>query len=130
MIRRPPRSTRTDTRFPYTTLFRSPNWVRARGLSISLIVFFGCMAAGSAIWCHVATWTSIPTALLIAAAGALVAIPLTWRARLGQGENLDLTPSMSWAAPVVAEDFDDHLDRGPVLVTIRYRIDEADGSAP
>src|SRR3546814_6046410 len=24
MIRRPPRSTRTDTRFPYTTLFRSP----------------------------------------------------------------------------------------------------------
>src|SRR3546814_1143374 len=24
MIRRPPRSTRTDTHFPYTTLFRSP----------------------------------------------------------------------------------------------------------
>src|SRR3546814_14196361 len=29
MIRRPPRSTRTDTLFPYTTLFRSP---RAAGL--------------------------------------------------------------------------------------------------
>src|SRR3546814_12168416 len=28
MIRRPPRSTRTDTLFPYTTLFRSPT---ARG---------------------------------------------------------------------------------------------------
>src|SRR3546814_12331171 len=27
MIRRPPRSTRTDTRFPYTTLFRSPDAV-------------------------------------------------------------------------------------------------------
>src|SRR3546814_12822229 len=28
MIRRPPRSTRTDTRFPYTTLFRSrAGWV-------------------------------------------------------------------------------------------------------
>src|SRR3546814_952824 len=26
MIRRPPRSTRTDTRFPYTTLFRSDRW--------------------------------------------------------------------------------------------------------
>src|SRR3546814_8168693 len=25
MIRRPPRSTRTDTLFPYTTLFRSPH---------------------------------------------------------------------------------------------------------
>src|SRR3546814_14597013 len=33
MIRRPPRSTRTDTRFPYTTLFRSePRWgLRPRG---------------------------------------------------------------------------------------------------
>src|SRR3546814_4318321 len=26
MIRRPPRSTRTDTLFPYTTLFRSRRW--------------------------------------------------------------------------------------------------------
>src|SRR3546814_1371856 len=30
MIRRPPRSTRTDTLFPYTTLFRSPDWVLRR----------------------------------------------------------------------------------------------------
>src|SRR3546814_10420675 len=31
MIRRPPRVTRTDTRFPYTTLFRSPvTLVKAR----------------------------------------------------------------------------------------------------
>src|SRR3546814_4828273 len=29
MIRRPPRSTRTDTLFPYTTLFRSPRPRRA-----------------------------------------------------------------------------------------------------
>src|SRR3546814_13767441 len=28
MIRRPPRSTRTDTLFPYTTLFRSATWLR------------------------------------------------------------------------------------------------------
>src|SRR3546814_16512716 len=28
MIRRPPRSTRTDTLFPYTTLFRSPDFAR------------------------------------------------------------------------------------------------------
>src|SRR3546814_13389762 len=27
MIRRPPRSTRTDTLFPYTTLFRSKCWL-------------------------------------------------------------------------------------------------------
>src|SRR3546814_1289441 len=29
MIRRPPRSTRTDTLFPYTTLFRSRLWRKA-----------------------------------------------------------------------------------------------------
>src|SRR3546814_4410824 len=32
MIRRPPRSTRTDTLFPYTTLFRSQLELRARRL--------------------------------------------------------------------------------------------------
>src|SRR3546814_10059961 len=31
MIRRPPRSTRTDTLFPYTTLFRSPSVQRRAG---------------------------------------------------------------------------------------------------
>src|SRR3546814_3719019 len=31
MIRRPPRSTRTDTLFPYTTLFRSFQALRQRG---------------------------------------------------------------------------------------------------
>src|SRR3546814_1191993 len=34
MIRRPPRSTRTDTLFPYTTLFRSDRQTRARILII------------------------------------------------------------------------------------------------
>src|SRR3546814_2251396 len=32
MIRRPPRSTRTDTLFPYTTLFRSGPLLKADGL--------------------------------------------------------------------------------------------------
>src|SRR3546814_9122643 len=33
MIRRPPRSTRTDTLFPYTTLFRSAYILRVRDLA-------------------------------------------------------------------------------------------------
>src|SRR3546814_14109439 len=36
MIRRPPRSTRTDTLFPYTTLFRSRNANDARRLHVLL----------------------------------------------------------------------------------------------
>src|SRR3546814_6100115 len=40
MIRRPPRSTRTDTLFPYTTLFRSPREDCAKpsdGMSVLLV---------------------------------------------------------------------------------------------
>src|SRR3546814_7063905 len=36
MLRRPPRSTRTDTLFPYTTLFRS-GWFEAAGFSGYLV---------------------------------------------------------------------------------------------
>src|SRR3546814_20586224 len=36
MIRRPPRSTRTDTLFPYTTLFRSPVGDMLSALTLTL----------------------------------------------------------------------------------------------
>src|SRR3546814_4492407 len=38
MIRRPPRSTRTDTLFPYTTLFRSSHW-RQHSSIVSMTLF-------------------------------------------------------------------------------------------
>src|SRR3546814_17394377 len=38
MIRRPPRSTRTDTLFPYTTLFRSQRRVEAGAGSDDLVI--------------------------------------------------------------------------------------------
>src|SRR3546814_2222462 len=41
MIRRPPRSTRTDTLFPYTTLFRSP----ASGFAVAAAILWGPGAA-------------------------------------------------------------------------------------
>src|SRR3546814_15580973 len=50
MIRRPPRSTRTDTLFPYTTLFRSAKAVEALWCIIDTCFpaikrdrFFGCL---------------------------------------------------------------------------------------
>src|SRR3546814_19543219 len=47
MIRRPPRSTRTDTLFPYTTLFRSPvtmhkTLVKPLVAGLSLALLAGC----------------------------------------------------------------------------------------
>src|SRR3546814_5771231 len=46
MIRRPPRSTRTDTLFPYTTLFRSPA-CRCGGERLR-----GARRAGNGRWLH------------------------------------------------------------------------------
>src|SRR3546814_4516502 len=40
MIRRPPRSTRTDTLFPYTTLFRS-GFGAVKGLALATVLFMG-----------------------------------------------------------------------------------------
>ncbi len=102
-----------------------PDWVRARGLSIYLMVFFGSLAAGSAGWGQLATITSVSTTLLVAAGGALLAIPLTRRAKLGQGEDIDLSPSAHWPAPIVSDEHAGIDDRGPVMITIEYRIDPA-----
>src|SRR3546814_13165711 len=45
MIRRPPRSTRTDTLFPYTTLFRSvPEFVEEQRAPVRLLVPPGARA--------------------------------------------------------------------------------------
>ena len=103
-----------------------PNWVRARGLAIFMMVFFGSMAAGSTLWGQVATLASVDFALLVAGIGVLVAIPLTWRTRLGQGEDLDLSPSSYWPAPAVDDRMHDDADRGPVMVTIEYEVDPRD----
>src|SRR3546814_1767048 len=40
MIRRPPRSTRTDTLFPYTTLFRSCLWASATLFVVSTVAMY------------------------------------------------------------------------------------------
>src|SRR3546814_5011421 len=48
MIRRPPRSTRTDTLFPYTTLFRSILVQQMRGAERKCgIPAFNCLPIGS-----------------------------------------------------------------------------------
>src|SRR3546814_15927223 len=61
MIRRPPRSTRTDTLFPYTTLFRSQN-----ALDIAFL-WSGAALPGHvtlAEYAHRGAYTLIATALL------------------------------------------------------------------
>lgn len=101
-----------------------PEWARGRGLAMFVTTFFGAMTLGSALWGQVAGMAGLPAAHLVAAAGALVAIPATWSWKLQTGANVDLTPSMHWPTPVVSHDIEH--DQGPVLVTVEYRIDPRD----
>jgi predicted MFS family arabinose efflux permease len=100
-----------------------PEWVRARGLALFMTAYFGAHTAGSALWGQVAALAGLPLAHYLAAAGAVLIIPLTWRWHLQTGADIDLTPSMHWAAPIVGREVEQ--DRGPVLVTVEYRIDPA-----
>ncbi|HXW24319.1 MAG TPA: MFS transporter, partial [Xanthobacteraceae bacterium] len=97
-----------------------PDWVRGRGLALFTTVFFGGVTLGSTAWGKLAAVAGLPAAHFFAAAGALVAIPLTWRWKLQAGAGVDLTPSMHWPTPLVAQAIEE--DRGPVLVTVEYRI--------
>ncbi len=97
-----------------------PDWVRGRGLAIFLTVHFGAMTVGSAVWGRVASQEGLPIALLAAAVGGVIAIPLTARWKLQAAAGLDLSPSMHWRTPTFARAIDP--DRGPVLVTVQYRV--------
>jgi MFS family permease/quinol monooxygenase YgiN len=100
-----------------------PEWVRARGLALFMVMFMAGMAGGSALWGQVANLAGIPLALTAATVGALGGLALTWRFRLGDHELVDFTPSMHWPAPLVNQEPEP--DQGPVLVTLEYRIDPA-----
>jgi len=77
-----------------------PEWVRGRGtFDVRNSPFRRALTIGSAIWGQVATIAGLPLAHFIAAGGALIAIPLTWRWKLQTGADLDLTPSMKWPVP-------------------------------
>ncbi|WP_313818370.1 MFS transporter [Cupriavidus sp.] len=103
-----------------------PNWVRGRALAVYQMVFNGAMAGGSLLWGFVAQETGTPRALLIAAAGLVVAALLLHRLRLPQGEE-DLVPARHWPQPEMAGEVAH--DRGPVMILIEYCVTAADRDA-
>ncbi len=97
-----------------------PDWVRGRGLAAYVTVFFGTLTVGSALWGFVAEHLGLARAHYLAAAGALLALWMTRRWKLRAGAEADLTPSMHWPAPVLAQKVDE--EAGPVLVTVEYHV--------
>jgi MFS family permease len=97
-----------------------PEWVRGRGLALYMTIFFGALSLGSLIWGKLAGLLGLATTHFVAAVIAAAVTPLTWRWKLQTGATLDLTPSMHWPVPITTREIEH--DRGPVLVTVEYRI--------
>jgi hypothetical protein len=103
-----------------------PAWVRARGLSVYLLIFQGAMAVGSVIWGEIATRFGLRITMLVAGAALLAAAAATSRLRLTGPRDADTTPSNHWPEPpLLVERLPEH---GPVLVTVEYFIDPARGA--
>ncbi len=98
-----------------------PAWVRARALSVYMLVFYGGLTFGSALWGAVGTHLGVPMALVLSAVGMIVGLAATYRFHLLSGEGLNLAPSRQNPAPIIHDGFEP--ERGPVLVTVQYSVD-------
>ena len=101
-----------------------PDWARGRGLAVFLTFIFGATTAGSAVWGKLSAMEGLPITYFVAAAGVVLAIPMTWRWKLQTGVGIDFSPAMHWRAPIVARRVENN--QGPVVVVVEYRVDAND----
>ena len=101
-----------------------PDWARGRGLAVFLTFIFGATTAGSAVWGKLSAMEGLPIAYFVAAAGLVLAIPMTWRWKLQTGVGIDFSPAMHWRAPIVARKVENN--QGPVVAVVEYRVDAND----
>ena len=71
----------------------SPSFLRARALSMYLLVLQGGMAIGSALWGAVADWIGVPSAMLAAAMTLVLGLIVVRRYRLTAHE-LEMAPAV------------------------------------
>jgi hypothetical protein len=98
-----------------------PDWVRARGMSIYQMALMGGSAMGAAVWGQVATWSSVPHSLSIAAAMGAAAMWAANRLQPSRGHADDVTPSRSLRKLSQQET----PGQGRVVVMIEYLIEPA-----
>lgn len=101
-----------------------PSWVRARVLSVYILVFFGSMAAGGMLWGAIASRYDLAFTLLCASATLILGVVVTLRLKLPITDAEDIAPSLHWPTPIAPKEEDS--DRGPVMVTLEYSVSEAD----
>jgi MFS family permease len=108
--------------FNVVVLTHTPDWVRSRVLAVSMLVFQGAMAAGSAAWGAVAAKAGIHAALVDTGLGTIASVGLALFFKLPD-RTLDLSPWVHWRVPVVLPQNAATSDAGPILVTVEYSVD-------
>jgi len=106
----------------------APDWIRARLLSVFILITQGGLACGSIVWGAVAARAGIGVALVAAGVATLATIALGLIARLPEDVG-DVSPWHYWRMPAVLETVSPSLDDGPVLVTVEYRVGAAEVDA-
>jgi MFS family permease len=101
-----------------------PQWVRARGLAIFMMVFFGGISLGAAFWGWLAGIASVKVSMIVAAIGGLIFALFSYRFKLQQGESLNFCPSHHWPQPLVHDAIEDF--GGSVIIQIHYIIADED----
>jgi len=99
----------------------APDWVRARVLSIFILVYQGSFALGSAVWGAVAQRAGFRAALVYSSVGTIATIVLVLFAKLPDS-NADMSPWNHWRMPAVVSEVGADLRQGPVLVTVQYSV--------
>jgi MFS family permease len=103
-------------------LSNTPDWVRARVLSISTLVIQGAVAAGGAAWGAIAAHYGVRDALLLAGGGTIATTTLALFTRLPEA-TVDLTTWNHWPVPDPdAGALPEGYESGPVLVTAEYHV--------
>ncbi len=95
-----------------------PDWVRARGMALLQMSIMGAGAAGAAIWGQIASHTSVPHSLGLAAVSGLLSMWLALRFLPEKGQSDDLTPHRIFTAPSTGTP----PEHGHVLVQIEFRV--------
>jgi hypothetical protein len=101
-----------------------PRWVRARGLSVHLLVSTGSQAIGAYFWGALATREGLRVAMmgsaLVLGVVSLSVAVLPLRATTGK---LNVEVSTAWPTPTLM--FEPCPQDGPVLVAVCYRVPDA-----
>ncbi|MEU4804560.1 MFS transporter [Actinosynnema sp. NPDC023587] len=98
-----------------------PAWTRARALAYYNLVFMGGQAVGALAWGAVGGVLGVRSGLVVPAVALVLVVAVAASALPLTERELDTSPASLWDTPPEISD----VERGPVLVTVEWRVDSA-----